>query len=269
MKVAITGSPTIRRFANLLKLGARIRDLARQPLTLAVLLLAAGTLLWSARVLSIEPLWEGRLVDVVDKISDGQPIIRSDIEPYLAQAADDINDAECRPDRPRRAATLFLRLYELNLGDGLQAEAKQALEKARYGIWHSLRCDPLQPNLWLLSSQIVKYGDGPNERTMALLDVSYRLGRYEGWISARRFAHTVKFLPIISDEMRTTVTEEGLNLLRSPLWPSIVVAYFSSPAFAQEFIDELLENLTPIEKKRFVENRDYVRYGWFRPDLKQ
>ena len=259
----------IPRFANLLKTSTRIRDLVRRPLNLAVLLLAAGTLVWSARVLSLEPLWPGRMADVVDQMSDGQLIVRSDIEPYVEQARIDINDPQCRPDRIRRGAGLLLRLYELNLADNLALEAMDALEKAQYGVSHSLRCDPLQPNLWLLSAQIAKFGDGPSERTMALLDVSYRLGRYEGWIASRRFAYTVGLLPIITDEMRATITEEGLGLLRSPLWASMVTAYFSTPAFSQEFIDELVEKLDPLDKQRFVENRDYIRYGWFRPDLKR
>lgn len=202
-------------------------------ISIRTLLLALGlcAMGWGAAAAFV-PRQDIFLQRVAKSIIAGDPL-KTDFLLAILPAVDAVEAREfCHPLGLHGAAIVRLRLFEdaLSAGERDQLEAKSS--SLRRAIRASLACGPADPYLWLVLFWLETTQDGFKPHHMRYLEMSYRLGPNEGWISLKRAGIALANWQRLPAALADATTSEfaalvangahrfAVSLLQGPGWPA-------------------------------------------------
>jgi hypothetical protein len=124
----------------------------------------------------------------------------------------------------------------------------------------ALTCEPTDSFLWLALYWAEISREGYSARSLSYLEMSYRFGRFEGWVGLRRIELALRAFDDLPSWLREQVVDEFAHLLDSWFVNETVTA-LTGPGWPVR--DRLLSGLSQVgQGQRRVFARELVRRGY-------
>ncbi|WP_342359358.1 hypothetical protein [Terrarubrum flagellatum] len=205
------------------------RRRSRFPLLrLSFFLLSSAAAAWAVEV-GPASVAGWRVALVGKRIGNGATFDASALAPLLDLKGVNILQSPCTGDVQQGALFIAARLAELALNVGEFAELDGRLEKVETLARETLVCSPHNSFAWFALYWSQGRRVGFTRRTLDYLDMSYRMGPREGWISVRRNPQAMLVYRQLSPELKARLVEEWRLLLEARLFQPAALALAQIP----------------------------------------
>jgi hypothetical protein len=130
----------------------------------------------------------------------------------------------CQPAAIRDAAILRLRDAELAVATGQRTRLDPTIDALRKTVTQALSCEPTDSFLWLVLYWIETTQNGFSGQSLSYLAMSYRFGRFEGWIAAKRTEFALRAFADLPPDLSEMVVDEFAHLLDSGFMNETIAA---------------------------------------------
>jgi len=152
----------------------------------------------------------------------------------------------CRPDAIRSASIIRLRLAEEALVSAQRGAIDGRLSALQDAVVKSLACAPSDSFLWLTLAWIDHARAGFRPEQLIYLQLSYRLGPYEGWIADRRNRLALSMFERLPPDLAGDVVCEFASMVHSKLYGN-AISILTGPGWPIH--DRLLVGLKDTERE--------------------
>jgi hypothetical protein len=125
------------------------------------------------------------LQNIAERLVSGEQF-EAEVLENIPAASDTGSIGSCHPTMARTAAIVQLRLVEMSIYKADQASLEKRLDNLEKLSRRALFCSPTDSYLWLILYWVDVRRHGLGDKQIEYLEMSYRLGKNEGWIAERR-----------------------------------------------------------------------------------
>lgn len=219
---------------------------SRRLLQAIFLVVAATGVVWAALTLPIE-LTAIPLRPIEDSIVEGEQFKPEALARIAAYVAPLEKTEDCFAGAPGEVAMFRLRAAATTLAHAHEKEIIEALRRADLAARKALACSPYQPFLWYALYWIDSTATGDKATGLAALEMSYRLGPYEGWISPLRNRAALPLLDRFSPDARTRVLTEFADMARDDTYQAASAYVRADPKLRAVLLPLLTQ--VPVDKR--------------------
>jgi hypothetical protein len=204
------------------------------------------------------------LASAAKRIRAGQAFSPDALAHFIPMAHRAEQASFCVPAALRDAAAVRLRDAEFAISAGQRTRLDATVDTLRSTVIRALSCEPTDSFLWLVMYWIETTQEGFSDRSLSYLRMSYRLGRFEGWIAAKRVDFALRAFGDLPSDLSDQVVDEFAHLLDSWFVTETVTA-LTGPGWPIR--DRLLAGLSKVgQVQRRALAREMLRRG-FRVDV--
>ncbi|HEX2135562.1 MAG TPA: hypothetical protein VHG30_06575 [Microvirga sp.] len=175
---------------------------------IAVAALAGG---WSLSVLPAA-LEATALSPITALVVGGESFKPETLARILARTERTERSGDCFAGALKDVATVRLRAAATALGSGSGKDIAEQLDRARSAVRSLLLCSPHQSYFWYALFWLEMARGGASQDYLPYLEMSYRLGYREGWISPQRSRMALPLLSSFGPELRARVLSEYVGM---------------------------------------------------------
>lgn len=207
---------------------------------------------WAAWAFSSE-VQVVQLRDVAERMIVRQTFTIESLNPLLEHLDSTQRERSCSNGADHVAV---VRLYVAALTQSTQTpDAQQHLSKAYEAMVAALKCSPHQGFLWYGLFWLEKSLGAEPSKYLRMLDLSYELSPYEGWIARFRNPDALELYPILNPRLQDRVRAEYRYLIRDRSEVAVGTLEEASPV-ARKAIMNILEELPLDVRERFATEVD-------------
>lgn len=173
--------------------------------------IGAMAIAWSVLTLPVE-LTAMPLRPIADGILEGEKYSPEALARVAAYAKPLEALEDCYAGAPWGVAMFRLRQTAQTLAVAHEAQIIDQLRRADLAVRKALVCSPYQPFLWYALYWVDSTGARDTAAELSALEMSYRLGPYEGWISPLRSRAALPLLDHLDPDTRERVLTEFVNM---------------------------------------------------------
>jgi hypothetical protein len=153
----------------------------------------------------------------------------------------------CHPDAWARAVLVRLRATEDALAARNLIGAHAAMSDLERTARRAVTCNPTDSYVWFVLYWLSMAKEGPSDRTLAFLDLSYRLAPREGLVARRRNPIAFGAFPYADAGLREHILNEFVGLVAEPFY---IDAAASLAQLTPEIRPHVMERLRQLDERR-------------------
>lgn len=194
-----------------------------------------------------------QLIIVGDNLLRSQSFPKQDLEDLAAAAATVKTDALCHPFDTQNLLVVQVALAEIAFNEGDADAADKALRETVDLAHRTLYCNPYSSTAWTVLGWESFVRDDASPRMIALMDMSYRTGPFDGWSIVRRLGLMLPMVAQLDAAHQEVLRTQIAAFVQDGLLDVLVGYYVGGNAAQKAFLQAEFARLGQPEMKRIDE----------------